>query len=375
MENNNMFESLKKYRRDLHQIPELGFEEYKTKEYLLNVLEEYNCEITEIKTAILAFFEAKKARYSGTVAFRCDMDGLPTIEESNVSYRSKHPGIMHACGHDGHMAMLLGLAGELENIDLPYNVLLIFQPAEESPGGAKTIVESEILEKYDVKRIFALHLGPSKKPHTIASRPIEFMSKSSEIDITIKGLSAHCSTPHKGIDALYIACLYLKDLYEMEKTILPETEFRLLKFGKMTSGTVRNAISDESKLFGTLRCFSQKNFDLMLNSLHQIAATYEDKFGCTFEIKHTEGYPPTINDPELFEMAKGCLSEDFDFITLRKPSMASDDFSFFTEKIPGVYFFLGAGNTPPLHSNNFDFDESVLVTGVKAYIKLLELPL
>ncbi|MDD4584028.1 MAG: M20 family metallopeptidase [Eubacteriales bacterium] len=377
-----MIERLRKYRRDLHQIPELGFKEFKTKNYILQVLKQYPCEITEVaKTGICAFFPSKDSKSPETVAFRCDMDGLSTEEKNQVPYRSIHPGIMHACGHDGHMAMLLGLAGELANMNgiQPVNVLLIFQPAEENPGGAKHIVESGILEKYEVRRIFAFHIGPSATPHSIASRPKEFMAKSCEINITIHGKSAHCSAAHKGIDALHIGCIYLNHLYEMENTLFPPSEFRLLKFGRMLSGAVRNAISDKTVLEGTLRSFRLESFDLLQEQIHTIATKYEQEYGCSIEINCTEGYPPTLNDPLLFEAARDALAtadflSDSEFITLRKPSMSSDDFSYYIQRVPGLYMCLGTGEKTPLHSSTFDFDESILETGVKAYLKLLNLP-
>jgi amidohydrolase len=378
-----MKELLKQYRRDLHQIPEAGYQEFKTQAYILNFLKNYPCEITEFSpTGVCAFFKAEDPKYSGTVAFRCDMDALPIQETGNSPYRSTHAGMMHACGHDGHMAMLLGLAGELAEMgsELPVNALLIFQPAEESPGGAKAIASSGIFEKYHVRRIFGFHLGPSDTPGAIMTRPMEMMARSSELTVTIHGKSAHIAASHKGIDALHIGCLYLDALYEMEETVLPPEEFRLLKFGKMVGGTVRNAIADKAVLEGSLRAFHDDSFDLLSEQIRSIAALFEVKYSCSIEIHSTEGYPPILNDLELYEMAKEALSQEHSqlapaFITLRKPSMASDDFSYYLQKVPGLYMFLGTGNKIPLHNDAFDFEEGVLEVGVKAYLWLLQLPL
>ena len=376
-----MNEELRRYRRDLHRIPEAGFAEHETKAYILDVLHKYPCRISEIaNTAVCAYFAAGKPDTRGTVAFRCDMDGLPTEEETGSPYASLHPGMMHACGHDGHMAMLLGLAAELANMgpSLPVNVLLIFQPAEESPGGAKHVVASHILKDYDVRRIFAFHIAPSETKGSIATRPGEFMAKSGEIDLIVHGKSAHCSAAEKGIDALYIASLLLTRLYKMEKNLLPPDVFRLLKFGKMESGIVRNAIADEARLYGTLRSFSGEIFSLLLNEIKRTAQELEEEQECKIDVNCSEGYPPTINTPELFEMAKRALTfgeTTFDFITLRKPSMASDDFSYYLEQVPGLYMFLGTGEKTPLHSNVFDFDESILETGINVYLRLLQLPI
>ncbi len=378
-----MKELLKQYRRDLHRIPEAGYQEFKTHAYILEILRNYPCEITEFSpTGICAFFQAKNPKQSGAVAFRSDMDALPIEEITNSPYRSTHPGMMHACGHDGHMAMLLGLAGELAKLDgdFPVNALLIFQPAEESPGGAKNIANSGVFEKYDVRRIFAFHMAPSHTPGAIMTRPMEMMARSSELTVTIHGRSAHIASAHKGVDALHIGCLYLDALYKIEKELLPPEEFRVLRFGKMTAGTARNAIAEQAVLEGSLRAFREEAFKLLSDEVHRTANEYEEKYGCKMEIHFTEGYPPAVNDPRLYHLAKEILSPQRfpvspEFITLRKPSMASDDFSYYLKKVPGLYLFLGTGNKKPLHSNTFNFDEEVLEVGVKAYLQLLQLPL
>ena len=189
-----MKEKVGEYRRALHRIPELGFEVDKTRAYILDILQQYDCEITEIHGGVCAFFRSKENYGTGkgrdnTVALRSDMDGLPVAEETDLPYRSAHEGAMHACGHDGHMAMLLAVAGELSRMihTLPHNVLLIFQPAEETTGGAGDICASGVLQKYNVKRIYGFHLWPMLGKHVIGSRAGEFMAKSSELDIRIEG--------------------------------------------------------------------------------------------------------------------------------------------------------------------------------------------
>lgn len=371
---------LKQYRQDLHRIPELGYEEYETKAYILNILSQYPCEITELcGTGICAFFHSNKNDSKGcaikdTIAFRSDMDGLPVTEKTRTNYSSIHSGKMHACGHDGHMAMLLALAGKVNEIihTLPHNVLLIFQPSEETSGGAKDICQTGILTKHRVKMIFGIHLWPMLEKHALGSRACEFMVRSSEIDITIKGKSAHCANAEHSVDALSIGCEFLSEIYNMIDTEIPEKEYRLLKFGKMTSGTVRNSISDYTLLQGTLRCFNQDTFHYILDRINHIASCYQTQYHCTITISYTEGYPPVINDPSLFLKAKEALN-DFKFHTFEKPFMQAEDFSFYQQEVPGLFLFLGTGTNIPLHSNDFDFDEDVLNTGLEAYLKLLEL--
>lgn len=371
-----MKEKVKEYRRELHRIPELGFELHKTRAYVLENLQQYRCEITEVAGGICAFFQSKDengVNREHTVALRADMDALPVAEETGVSYCSVHEGAMHACGHDGHTAMLLAVAGELERIinTLSHNVLLIFQPAEETTGGAEDICKSGIFQKYGVRRIYGFHLWPMLKKNTVASRANEFMAKSSELDIIIEGKSVHCASADHGVDALIIGCELVGELYRMEKEELPASEYRLLKFGKMKSGTVRNAISGKTVLEGSVRCFHGETGDFLFRRIGEIAAAYEEKYGCRITTARSDGHPAVINDPQLFEETKELLS-DYGFHTFEKPFMQAEDFSSYQELVPGLYLFLGTGGDIPLHNNKFDFDEDVLLTGVDIYLKLLK---
>lgn len=370
---------LKTYRRDLHRIPELGFEVYKTKEYILEVLKNCDCEISEVcGTGICAFFQSREDGGKGekrrkTVALRSDMDGLPVTEETGAEYASVHKDAMHACGHDGHMAMLLAVAKELDRIihSLPHNVLLIFQPAEETTGGAGDMCRTGILSKYAVERIYGFHLWPMLDHHVVGSRTNEFMAKSSELDIIIEGKSAHCANAEEGIDALEIGCRLVSELYRMEKDELPDTEYRLLKFGKMESGSVRNAISARTVLQGSVRCFHDETGNYLFRRIEEIAAAIEKEYGCRIRFERNDGHPAVINDPRLFEEAKELLS-DYQFHTFEKPFLLAEDFSCYQKEVPGLFLFLGTGTNIPLHNGRFDFDEDVLQTGVDVYLKLLK---
>jgi amidohydrolase len=372
-----MKNNLKKYRRELHQIPELGFELYKTRAYILEQLRQKDCEIKEVCGGICAFFPSIEGGGTGprrnhTIALRSDMDALPVSEETGAPYRSIHDGVMHACGHDGHMAMLLALADELNQIihSLPCNVLLIFQPAEETTGGAEDICASGIFSEYDVTRIYGFHLWPMLEKGIIGSRPYEFMAKSSELDIRIEGRTVHCANADQGIDALAIGCELVGRLYEMEKTEIPASEYRLLKFGKMESGTVRNAISANTLLQGSVRCFHDETGDFMFRRMKEITVSYEKDYHCKITFERSDGHPAVINDPELYAEARELFS-DCGFHTFEKPFMLSEDFSCYQKVVPGLFLFLGTGTNIPLHNNMFDFDEDVLCTGVEAYLKLL----
>lgn len=371
-----MREKVREYRQELHRIPELGFELYKTRSYILSKLRQYHCEITEVSGGICAFFrsvDGNGREREHTIALRADMDALPVTEETGAPYCSVHAGAMHACGHDGHMAMLLAVAGELDQIihTLHHNVLLIFQPAEETTGGAADMCAAGILQKYNVKRIYGFHLWPGLQKHAVGSRAGEFMAKSSELDIIIAGKSAHCASADQGIDALAIGCELVGDLYRMEKLELPDSEYRLLKFGKMESGTVRNAISGKTVLEGSVRSFHEETGDFLFRRIAEITAACEEKYGCRITMVRSDGHPAVINDPKLFEETKALLPE-YDFLTFEKPFMQAEDFSCYQQIVPGLYLFLGTGTDIPLHSSRFDFDEDILGTGVDIYLKLLK---
>ena len=367
-----MLAELTRFRRDLHQIPELDFDLPKTRAYITNILSGLNCRVfSPAPGAVCAFFDAGK---NDSIAFRSDMDALPVSEHTGVPFASFHSGKMHACGHDGHMAMLLALAHIVndELTKLPHNVLLIFQPAEETTGGAKGICDSGIFAELNVLRIFGFHLWPDLPAGTVASRDKEMLAKSSEITISITGKSVHIARAFEGADALFAGVEYVRQAYQMVENEVPANEYRLLKFGKMESGTVRNAISAHTEIQGSLRSFTPAIFELMRRRLLEIAVSVGASTGCELSVNINEGYPPVINDSALYKKVMADLGPDAPCL-LPEPFMIAEDFSFYQLKIPGLFFLLGTGQNTPLHSDRFQFDESVLVRGVEMYKKLLYL--
>ena len=353
-------------RRALHQIPELELTLPKTAAYLKNVLERLHCQLTyPIGDAICAFFDFGK---EDAIAFRADMDALPVPEETGLPFASKHPGAMHACGHDGHMATLLELARRLDKKEnLPHNVLLIFQPGEESPGGAKPLCDTGILAKYNVKAVFGLHLWPGIDKGVMHTRCGGLMSRGSELNVDVYGKSAHIGNAVAGIDATAAAVEFYRQARAAEAA-LPEDVFRLLNFGKFESGTVRNAISAHAHLEGSLRAFDNETFDGLRCKLFEIKADVEAKFGCRVEIWMSGGYPAVINDPEMVAQVQRIAPVKL----LEKPSMTSEDFSEYQQLVPGVFFFLGTGDTAVLHATTFNFDEEILLKGADFFEKLAE---
>lgn len=351
------------YRRDLHQIPETDFDLPKTLAYVRKVLEQYPCTITSpCKSTLCAYFDAGKPK---TTAFRADMDALPITERSHPDYSSQHQGKMHACGHDGHMAMVLALAKSVSEQlhKLPRNILLVFQPAEETTGGARLVCESGVFEQYHCDRIIGWHLWPDLPTGVIASRPGPLLARSSEVTVTIEGKSSHIAKAVDGADALYSAAKFVCEAYRRLECLGDAEERRLLKFGKLESGSARNAISAKSQLLGSLRVYSQSMFDAATDMMRQLATEIEQETGCRFTLHFSDGYPPVINDADLFALAQKALPQ---LQLLEEPLMIAEDFSFYQQHLPGLFLLLGTGSNIPLHADVFDFDESVLLTGLRA---------
>ncbi len=343
-------------RETLHRIPELGSYLPKTLTYIKQQLSQLDCEIfTPTDCCLCAWFDFGAA---DAIAFRSDADALPISEQTGLSFASTHPGQMHACGHDGHMAMLLELARRLNGKQLRHNVLLIFQGAEETVGGAKPLCHTGILEKYGVCAIFGMHLWPELPFGQVYSRSGAMMSRSCEVTVHITGKSAHIAKAEQGLDALAAGVEFYQGAQALVKT-LPEEEHRLLRFGRMESGSVRNALSGSTVLEGTMRTFWDETFAFLQNGLLTLAAQIETDTGCRVALSFSEGYPPTWNDPALFS----AVQEKVGVQHLAQPSMITEDFSWYQQFVPGVFFFLGIGQTPELHAPDFDFDPQVLVKG------------
>ena len=355
-----------KDRRNLHRIPELQWDLPKTSAYVQSSLEKLRCRVfSPVENALCAFFDFGA---EAAIAFRADMDALPIEEKTGAAYASGHPGKMHACGHDGHTAILLELARRLDKKErLPHNVLLIFQPAEESPGGAKIICDTGVLAQHRVKAVFGLHLWPGLEKGCVFSREQELMASASELTVDIYGKSSHVGNAAAGIDATAAAVEFYRQVREAEASFPPEV-FRLMNFGQFHSGTVRNALSAHARMEGSLRAFQDEVLEKLREMLREAAKNVEQQFGCTVEITLGDSYPAVMNDPTLLRRVERIAPVK----KLEAPSMTAEDFSWYQRFAGGIFFFLGLGDAPALHASNFDFDEAVLVNGADFFEKLAE---
>lgn len=350
--------------RALHAIPELDRTLPKTMHYIRSVLQPLKCAVfSPAEGALCGFFDYGKSK---TIAFRADMDALPIQEETSLPWASRHPGRMHACGHDGHTAILLELARRLNREKaFAHNILLIFQPAEETDGGAEDICKSGIFQKYGVKEIYGLHLWPGLKKGQLFSRPGVLMSRASEIMAAFYGKSVHIANHKKGGDGI-CACL---QFYRMANKLQRDFPF-LLKFGRISGGTAGNVICDSAVLWGSVRTFHEEHHRQLQQSLHILAKNAADQTGCRASVSFSQGYPMVCNDRALWEkMQKKCPVSK-----LNGAFWTTDDFSYYQREIPGIYFLLGVGNTPPLHSSQFAFDEKILINGADFFDNICKTP-
>lgn len=363
-------------RRELHQIPESGFMEFKTKAYLEAFLQTLpHVEIIETaQTGILAWFNAGQV---DAVALRADMDALSMAEHTLHDFKSTHEGFMHACGHDGHMTVMLFMCKWLsENFDqLKRNVMVIFQPAEEGPGGAEWIVKEGVFETYNIKEIYGYHLYPEVEEGFFATRTGPIMAMTGEFDIVINGISGHGAIPHKALDAAVIAAELMLQLQNIVSRRISPIDPAVVTVGKISIGERRNIIAEKAILEGTCRAFSKEVFAKIIQCIRDYCKGLEISYGIQIDVEIREMYPPVINDESLvnsFIEANGA-----DRVRIIEPQMIAEDFSLYQTVVPGIFVFVGVRNEAkgfihPLHSSKFDFDEENLLLGVEGMINMLK---
>lgn len=364
---------LKKWRQELHQIPEIGLQEYKTTKYLEKQLQAMGYSTIEVlDTGTLVYIDYGCEE---TLAFRSDIDALQITEATEVLYTSNHKGYMHACGHDGHMSALLGFAKLLKNCEetFRYNILLVFQPAEESPGGARLLVEKGILQKYRVKAIFGMHLMPSVEEGVIASRPGPLMAQNGELEVGIHGKSAHAGLYHQGIDSISIASKILNEYQGIISRLIAPTEPCVLHVGEIRGGSARNIVADKTELHGTIRAYNEDVYHTITKAIGTIHQGMERTYGCKIEWSCPPMYPPVINDKKLYKAFVNCIKEEY--LELEEPLMLAEDFSYYQKEVPGVFFYLGTKTKEyqsGLHTETFNFNEEILEKAVRTYYYIIK---
>lgn len=375
MDLNFLLDDIIKNRRALHQIPETALEEFKTKEYLKNYLISIGLEPQEVvETGLFVYIEGKDKE--NCIAFRSDIDALNIKEETGAEFESKHIGKMHACGHDGHMTTLLAFAKYLTTIQpLEKSVLLIFQPAEESPGRAKDIVETGLLKKYNVKAIYGMHLFPELPEGTVASKEGPFFAQAALMTTTITGKSGHGAMPHKTIDPLMAFTKIVDGYQTIVSRNLSPFDPGVVTIGKFCGGSAQNIIADTVNFWGTIRTFKEENTEFIIDRIKEIHRGVELSYRVKIDEKIDIVYPPVINDKELYKKFVETM-KDMNYVE-HEALTISEDFAYYQKEVPGIFMLLGTrseekGFVHPLHSCHFNFDEKVLLKGVEAFARILE---
>jgi len=360
-------------RRDLHQHPELGFEERRTAAFVATRLHDLGYEVAEEIGITGVVGVIRGTRPGKTIMLRADMDALPIEEENAVAYASQTRGAMHACGHDGHVAMLLGAATLISRRrdELAGTIVLCFQPAEEGLGGAKAMVEAGVLERFGVERAYGLHLASAFPTGIIGLREGPFYASSDSIEITIEGVGGHGAAPHLSVDPIYVAGAFIVALQQVVSRQIDPLAPAVVTIGAIHAGTIHNVIPSRATLLGTVRAFEADVRAKMAERIERVLRGVCDSSGATYKFEYIRRYPVTSNDAEQARYVRALAEREIGpRRVMEAPKlMGAEDFSFFAEKVPACFYTLGTSSSPdtswPHHHARFDIDESALANGVR----------
>ena len=366
------------WRRDFHQYPELGFEEHRTSSIIAETLISFGMSPkTGVgKTGVTADLNFGEGP---TIALRADMDALPMQETSGLSFSSKHDGVMHACGHDGHMAMLLGAAKILSQMDkeLTGTIRFIFQPAEEGEGGARYMIKDGCLEGVD--EIYGIHVWNYQPVGEVGAKEGPILAAADLFDIIIKGVGGHGATPQGTVDAVIVAAHLIQALQTIVSRNTNPLESTVITIGEINGGHNFNIIADKVRLAGTTRAYTKENRSMIQRRMQEIIDGIAKSFGAEITFNYTDGYPPTINHAgpakKVLQAAGKVVGPGAGEPYL---SMGGEDFSYYLQKVPGCFFFVGSAPdgqrqfSTPHHCSHFNMDESALSVGTSVYLHLVE---
>ncbi|MGI9536584.1 MAG: M20 aminoacylase family protein [Desulfocapsaceae bacterium] len=372
-------EDMRHWRRQLHQIPELGFDCHQTSAFVIRKLREFGVDrLNEgiAGTGIVAVIDGQGAGNGTTLGLRADMDALPIQENSGLDYASVHTGKMHACGHDGHTVMLLGAARYLcETRKFSGKVVLIFQPAEEGGGGGRKMVEEGIMDEFGITEVYALHTSPKVEAGHFQTRPGAIMAAVDLFKINVTGRGGHAASPHYTADPL-VATLGIATAIQ---TIISRNhdprETAVCSITQFHAGSTHNVIDETAFISGTIRTFDQKERAMILRRIQEIAEGQASSYNCRAEVTLTEGYPATVNNPEktvfAAEVAKQVAGEAA-VNSNASVDLGAEDFSYMLATRPGAYLFLGQGEGAGLHTKDFDFNDQISPFGASFFARLVE---
>ncbi|MCV9887446.1 N-acetyldiaminopimelate deacetylase [Metabacillus halosaccharovorans] len=366
-------EHLIQIRRDLHRIPEIGFQEFKTQQYLLNLLNqfpEHRLDVKTWKTGIFAL--VKGTNPQKTIGYRADIDGLPITEETDYDFSSEHPGFMHACGHDFHMTIAIGILTHFVKNPISDNVLFLFQPAEEGPGGAEPMLNSDIAKEWKPDIITALHIAPELPVGTIATKPGLLFANTSELFIDLKGKGGHAAYPHTTNDMVVAACSLVTQLQTIIARNIDPLDSAVITIGKITGGTVQNIIAENARLEGTIRTLSVESMDKVKERIEAIVKGIEIGYSCKTMIDYGSMYHQVDNDEMLTREFMEYISDQTSYdVRECTEAMTGEDFGYMVDQISGFMFWLGVGSPYGLHHAKLQPNESAIGVAVDIMCKYI----
>jgi amidohydrolase len=378
---NEMKDWLVDIRRTIHRYPELGFEEVETSKLVSEWLQKFGLEVKRgmAKTGVVGLLKGRKP--GRTVAIRADMDALAMDEANRVPYASQIKGKMHACGHDAHVTILLGVAKFFSSVPdkVKGNIKWIFQPAEEGGGGGRIMVEEGVLENPKVDAIFGAHVFPLLPVGKVGIYEREGLAAADRFTIKIIGKGGHAASPHVSKDPILAAGHLITQIHSIVSRNVNPLESGVITIGKVSAGTASNIIPDEVELIGTVRSLNPQVREELKSRIEQVTQGIARSFSMDYRFDFEYGYPVLINNSEMSKLvglacSKGIGKENVEVV---KPSMGGEDFAYYLEKVPGSYFRLGCRNEEkglihPYHSSLFDIDEEVLPFGVEMFIRIID---
>jgi hippurate hydrolase len=381
-------EVIQAIRRDIHAHPELCFEEKRTSDVVAQTLESWGIKIHRGlgKTGVVGIIEGSLGK-GRSIGLRADMDALPLQEHNHFEHTSQHPGKMHACGHDGHVAMLLGAAQYLaQHRAFKGTVYLIFQPAEEGGGGAREMIRDGLFDLFPCDAVFGMHNWPGIPVGDFAVTPGPMMASSNEFQIIVKGKGGHAALPHNSADPVFAASQMIGSLQAIITRNKRPVDAAVLSITQFHAGDASNIIPDSAWIGGTVRTFTHEVLDLIESRLHQIASATAQAFDCSAEVTFSRNYPPTINHEKetafAIDVMKDLVGEHH--VNPRvDPTMGAEDFAFMLQEKPGCYVFIGNGDGDhrsqghglgpcQLHNPCYDFNDQLLPLGSTYWVRLVE---
>ena len=367
------------WRRDFHEHPELLYEVHRTAGIVSDKLKQFGCDevVTGIgRTGVVAVIKGKTDKSGKVIGIRADMDALPIEEATGAPHQSKIRGAMHACGHDGHTAILLGAAKYLaETRNFDGTAVMIFQPAEEGGAGAEAMLKDGLLERFGVQEVYGLHNMPGIPVGNFALRPGPLMAAADRFDIQIEGKGGHAARPHEGIDTLLVACQVVTALQSIVARNVNPLESAVVSVCSIQAGNTFNVIPQHARLLGTVRTLTDEVRDLCETRMRAVVESVCAAYGATVKIEYNRGYPVTRNHPEQADFlariaaqvgGEGAVDADI------TPLMGAEDFSYMLEQRPGAYIFLGNGATAGVHHPAYDFNDEAIPYGVSLWAKVVE---